>query len=89
MATLAELWDAPADVSPNRIAPDVQAKRDQGSLAILQAELKKAQTGLAKATDPGQKLRLEADIAADKAIRPVPSQKKLAASQRVIPGIAR
>jgi len=63
MATLAELWDAPADVSPNRIAPDVQAKRDQGSLAILQAELKKAQTGLAKATDPGQKLRLEADIA--------------------------
>jgi len=63
MATLAELWDAPADVSPNRIAPDVQAKRDQGSLAILQAELKKAQAGLAKATDPKQKLRLEADIA--------------------------
>jgi len=63
MATLAELWDAPADVSPNRIPSDVQAKRDQGSLAILQAELKKAQAGLAKATDPGQKLRLEADIA--------------------------
>jgi hypothetical protein len=41
----------------------VQAKRDQGSLAILQAELKKAQAGLSKATDPGQKLRLEADIA--------------------------
>jgi hypothetical protein len=32
---------------------------------------------------------LEADIAADKAIRPVPSQKKLATNQRVIPGIAR
>jgi len=63
MATFAELWDAPADVSPNRIPSDVQAKRDQGSLAILQAELKKAQAGLAKATDPGQKLRLEADIA--------------------------
>lgn len=63
MATLAELWDAPADVSPNRIPSDVQAKRDQGSLAILQAELKKAQAGLAKATEPKQKLRLEADIA--------------------------
>ena len=63
MATLADLWDAPASVSPNRIPSDVQAKRDQGSLAILQAELSKAQTGLAKATDPGQKLRLEADIA--------------------------
>ena len=63
MATLADLWDAPASVSPNRIPSDVQAKRDQGSLAILQAELSKAQAGLAKATDPGQKLRLEADIA--------------------------
>jgi hypothetical protein len=63
MATLAELWDAPADVSPNRIPSDVQAKRDQGSVAILQAELKKAQAGLAKATDPQQKLRLESDIA--------------------------
>jgi hypothetical protein len=41
----------------------VQAQRDQGALAILQAELSKAQAGLAKATDPGQKLRLEADIA--------------------------
>ena len=63
MATLAELWDAPADVSPNRIPSNVQAQRDQGSLAILQAELKKAQAGLAKATDPQQKMRLEADIA--------------------------
>ena len=63
MATLADLWDAPASVSPNRIPSDVQAKRDQGSLAILQAELSKAQAGLAKATDPAQKLRLEADIA--------------------------
>ena len=63
MATLAELWDAPADVSPNRIPSNVQAQRDQGSLAILQAELNKAQAGLAKATDPQQKLRLEADIA--------------------------
>ena len=63
MATLAELWDAPADVSPNRIPSDVQAKRDQGAAAILQAELKKAQADLAKTTDPKQKLRLEADIA--------------------------
>ena len=63
MATLADLWDAPADVSSNRIPPDVQAKRDQGAAAILQAELKKAQADLAKATDPKQKLRLEADIA--------------------------
>lgn len=63
MATLADLWDAPASVSPNRIPPDVQAKRDQGALAIQQAELKKAQADLAKATDPMQKLRLEADIA--------------------------
>jgi len=63
MATLAELWDAPADVSPNRIPSDVQAKRDQGAAAILQAELKKAQSDLARATDPKQKLRLEADIA--------------------------
>jgi len=63
MATLAELWDAPADVSPNRIPSNVQAQRDQGSLAILQAELNKAQAELAKATDPQQKMRLEADIA--------------------------
>ena len=63
MATLAELWDAPTSVSPNRIPSDVQAQRDQGALAIQQAELKKAQADLAKATDPKQKLRLEADIA--------------------------
>jgi len=63
MATLAELWDAPADASPNRIPSNVQAQRDQGAAAILQAELKKAQSDLARATDPKQKLRLEADIA--------------------------
>lgn len=63
MATLAELWDAPADTSSTRIPPNVQAQRDQGALAIQQAELKKAQADLAKATDPKQKLRLEADIA--------------------------
>jgi len=63
MATLAELWDAPADTSSTRIPPNVQAQRDQGALAIQQAELRKAQADLAKATDPMQKLRLEADIA--------------------------
>lgn len=63
MATLAELWDAPTDTSSTRIPPNVQAQRDQGALAIQQAELKKAQADLAKATDPKQKLRLEADIA--------------------------
>ena len=46
MATLADLWDAPASVSPNRIPPDVQAQRDQGALAIQQAELKKALSAL-------------------------------------------
>ena len=63
MATLAELWDAPTDTSSTRIPPNVQAQRDQGALAIQQAELRKAQADLAKATDPMQKLRLEADIA--------------------------
>jgi hypothetical protein len=63
MATLAELWDAPADVSTTRIPLDVQAKRDQGALAIQQAELRKAQADLAQATDPMQKIRLQADIA--------------------------
>jgi len=63
MATLAELWDAPADVSTTRIPPDVQAKRDQGALAIQQAELRKAQADLAQATDPMQKIRLQTDIA--------------------------
>jgi len=63
MATLAELWDAPTDTSSTRIPPNVQAQRDQGALAIQQAELRKAQADLAQATDPKQKLRLEADIA--------------------------
>jgi hypothetical protein len=63
MATLADLWDAPTDTSSTRIPPNVQAQRDQGALAIQQAELRKAQSDLAQATDPKQKLRLEADIA--------------------------
>ena len=63
MATLAELWDAPTDVSSTRIPSNVQAQRDQGALAIQQAELRKAQADLAQATDPKQKMRLEADIA--------------------------
>ena len=63
MATLAELWDAPTDTSSTRIPPNVQAQRDQGALAIQQAELRKAQADLAQATDPMQKIRLQADIA--------------------------
>jgi hypothetical protein len=46
-----------------RVASDVQAQRDKDSLSILQSELSKAQAALTKATDPKQKLRLEADIA--------------------------
>lgn len=61
MATLAALWETTE--TPNRIPTDVQAKRDQDSLDILQAELKKAQTSLAGASDPKQKMRFEADIA--------------------------
>jgi hypothetical protein len=45
-----------------KIPADVQAQRDKDALAIHQAELRKAQTGLAQSTDPKQKLRYQSDI---------------------------
>jgi hypothetical protein len=70
MATLAELWDTVTPTQPNvkdsssRIAPDVQSKRDQDALAIIQQELGAAQNRLASATDPQEKIKHQADIAA-------------------------
>jgi hypothetical protein len=46
-----------------RIPADVQAQRDKDALAIHESELKQAKAALAQATDPKQKIRLEADIA--------------------------
>jgi len=69
MSTLAELWETvtPTQSSvkeaPTRIAPNVQAQRDQGALAILQNELKASQDRFASATDPQAKARHQADIA--------------------------
>ena len=70
MGTLAELWDSTAPTqtnvkgSSNQIAPDVQSKRDQDALAQMQQELGAAQSRLASATDPQQKMMHQADIAA-------------------------
>jgi hypothetical protein len=69
MATLAELWDTVTPTQPsvkdssNRIAPDVQSKRDQDALAQIQQELGAAQKRLASATDPQQKMIYQADVA--------------------------
>ena len=46
------------------IASDVQTKRDQDALAIIQQQLGAAQSRLASATDPQQKMMHQADIAA-------------------------
>jgi hypothetical protein len=46
-----------------RVAPEDQAKRDKGALAILQNELKASQDRFASATDPQAKARHQADIA--------------------------
>ena len=70
MGTLAELWDATAPTQPNvknssnQIAPNVQSKRDQYALTQIQQELGAAQSRLASATDPQQKMMHQADIAA-------------------------
>jgi len=69
MSTLAELWETVTPTQPSvkeaptRIAPNVQAQRDQGALAILQNELKASQDRFASATDPQAKARHQADIA--------------------------
>ena len=68
MGTLAELWDTTAPTQPsvknssNQIAPNVQSKRDQDALAQIQQELGAAQSRLASATDPQQKMMHQADI---------------------------
>ena len=68
MGTFAELWDATAPTQPsvknssNQIAPNVQSKRDQDALAQIQQELGAAQSRLASATDPQQKMMHQADI---------------------------
>jgi hypothetical protein len=65
-----------------RVASDVQAQRDKDSLSILQSELSKAQAALTKATDPKQKLRLEADIAGlTREISRAPASKAQTATQ--------
>ena len=46
------------------VASDVQSKRDQDALAIIQQELGAAQSRLASATDPQQKMIHQADVAA-------------------------
>ena len=69
MSTLAELWETVTPTQPSvkeapaRIAPNVQAKRDQDALGILQNELKASQDRFASATDPQAKARHQADIA--------------------------
>ena len=69
MSTLAELWETVIPTQPSvkeapaRIAPNVQAKRDQDALGILQNELKASQDRFASATDPQAKARHQADIA--------------------------
>jgi hypothetical protein len=69
MSTLAELWETVTPTQPSvkeapaRIAPNVQAKRDQDALGILQNELKASQDKFASATDPQAKARHQGDIA--------------------------
>lgn len=54
----------PKPTSGKTVASDVQSKRDQDALAIIQQELNTAQSRLASATDPQQKMMHQADIAA-------------------------
>ena len=69
MSTLAELWETVTPTQPSvkeaptRVAPNVQAKRDQDALGILQNELKASQDKFASATDPQAKARHQGDIA--------------------------
>jgi len=59
MGQLAEFFTV---AQPTTVPADVQNTRDQGSLSILQAELKKAQGLLPMAKTPQEKLRYESDI---------------------------
>jgi hypothetical protein len=54
----------PKPTGGKNVASDVQSKRDQDALAIIQQELGAAQGRLASATDPQEKMRHQADIAA-------------------------
>jgi Sec-independent protein translocase protein TatA len=54
----------PKPTGGKTVASDVQSKRDQDALAIIQQELGAAQSRLASATDPQEKMRHQADIAA-------------------------
>jgi hypothetical protein len=54
----------PKPTGSKTVASDVQSKRDQDALAIIQQELGAAQGRLASATDPQEKMRHQADIAA-------------------------
>jgi hypothetical protein len=54
----------PKPTGGKTVASDVQSKRDQDALAIIQQELGAAQSRLASATDPQEKRRHQADIAA-------------------------
>ena len=54
----------PKPTGGKTVASDVQSKRDQDALAIIQQELGAAQGRLASATDPQEKMRHQADIAA-------------------------
>ena len=54
----------PKPTGGKTVASDVQTKRDQDALAIIQQELGAAQGRLASATDPQEKMRHQADIAA-------------------------
>jgi hypothetical protein len=54
----------PKPTGGKTVASDVQTKRDQDALAIIQQELGAAQGRLASATDPQQKMMHQADIAA-------------------------
>jgi len=54
----------PKPTGGKTVASDMQSKRDQDALAIIQQELGAAQGRLASATDPQQKMMHQADIAA-------------------------
>jgi len=54
----------PKPTGGKTVASDVQSKRDQDALAIIQQELGAAQRRLASATDPQQKMIHQADVAA-------------------------
>jgi hypothetical protein len=92
MATLAELWETVTPTQPStkeapaKIAPNVQAQRDQSALAILQNELKASQDRFAAATDPQAKARHQGDIAGlQREINQITKTTKPAAASSVTP----